>query len=81
MLGGMNPSIGIVTLNAKFIHSSLSLRYLRNAARRAGFENVWIQEFIINQPVWKIAGCLCYFLSHIFQGSGPPRGVYRFFVL
>ena len=55
MLGGMNPSIGIVTLNAKFIHSSLSLRYLRNAARRAGFENVWIQEFIINQPVWKIA--------------------------
>jgi len=55
MLGGMNPSIGIVTLNAKFIHSSLSLRYLRNAARRAGFENVWIQEFIINQPVWKIS--------------------------
>jgi len=55
MLVGMNPSIGIVTLNAKFIHSSLSLRYLRNAARRAGFENVWIQEFIINQPVWKIA--------------------------
>lgn len=55
MLGGMNPSIGIVTLNAKFIHSSLSLRYLRNAARRAGFEDVWIQEFIINQPVWKIA--------------------------
>ncbi len=51
----MNPSIGIVTLNAKFIHSSLSLRYLRNAARRAGFENVWIREFIINQPVWKIA--------------------------
>ena len=40
MLGGMNPSIGIVTLNAKFIHSSLSLRYLRNAARRAGFKNV-----------------------------------------
>ena len=55
MLGGMNPSIGIVTLNAKFIHSSLSLRYLRNAARRAGFANVWIKEFIINQPVWKIA--------------------------
>lgn len=51
----MNPSIGIVTLNAKFIHSSLSLRYLRNAARRAGFENVWIREFIINQPTWKIA--------------------------
>lgn len=55
MITSMTPSIGIVTLNAKFIHSSLSLRYLRNAARRAGFENVWIQEFIINQPVWKIA--------------------------
>ncbi len=55
MLVAMNPSIGIATLNAKFIHSSLSLRYLRNAARRAGFQNVWIQEFIIYQPVWKIA--------------------------
>ena len=55
MLGGMNPSIGIVTLNAKFIHSSLSLRYLRNAARQAGFDHVWIKEFIIHQPTWKIA--------------------------
>ncbi|PIQ96872.1 MAG: Mg-protoporphyrin IX monomethyl ester oxidative cyclase [Nitrospinae bacterium CG11_big_fil_rev_8_21_14_0_20_56_8] len=51
----MDRSIGIVTLNAKFIHSSISLRYLRNAARNAGFNNVWIQEFIINQPTWKIA--------------------------
>ncbi len=51
----MTPSIGIVTLNARFIHSSLSLRYLRNAARRAGYRNVWIQEFTINQPLWKIA--------------------------
>lgn len=51
----MDLSIGLITLNAKFIHSSLSLRYLRNAARDAGFQNVWILEFIINQPVWKIA--------------------------
>lgn len=51
----MQRSIGLVTLNAKFIHSSLSLRYLRNAARKAGHENVWIKEFVINQPVWKIA--------------------------
>ncbi len=51
----MNLSIGIITLNAKFIHSSLSLRYLRNSARAAGYNNVWIQEFVINQPVWKIA--------------------------
>ncbi len=51
----MNRSIGLITLNAKFIQSSLSLRYLRNAARRAGFQNVWMQEFVINQPIWKIA--------------------------
>ena len=51
----MLRSIGLVTLNAKYIHSSLSLRYLRNAARDAGHKNVWIKEFVINQPVWKIA--------------------------
>lgn len=48
-------SIGIITLNARFIHSSLSLRYLRNAARSAGHNNVWIREYVINQPLWKIA--------------------------
>jgi anaerobic magnesium-protoporphyrin IX monomethyl ester cyclase len=51
----MKRSIGLITLNAKFIQTALSLRYLRNAARTAGFQNVWIQEFVINQPVWKIA--------------------------
>ncbi len=51
----MSLSIGLITLNAKFIHSSLSVRYLRNAAKNAGYENVWIVEFVINQPVWKIA--------------------------
>ena len=51
----MKRSIGLITLNAKFIHSSLSIRYLRNTAKRAGYENTWIQEFVINQPVWKIA--------------------------
>ena len=51
----MLRSIGLITLNAKFIHSSLSLRYLRNAAREAGHKNVWIKEFVINQPVWKVA--------------------------
>ena len=52
----MDLSIGIITLNARYIHSSLSLRYLRNAAHRAaGFGNTWIQEFIIHQPTWKIA--------------------------
>ncbi len=51
----MQRSIGLITLNAKFIHSSLSLRYLRNASRNAGYQNVWIREFIITQPIWKIA--------------------------
>jgi radical SAM superfamily enzyme YgiQ (UPF0313 family) len=51
----MTRSIGIITLNAKFIQTALSLRYLRNAARNAGFQNVWIHEFVINQPVWKVA--------------------------
>ncbi|GJL77895.1 MAG: B12-binding domain-containing radical SAM protein [Nitrospinaceae bacterium] len=51
----MKRSIGLITLNAKFIQTALSLRYLRNAARTAGFQNVWIEEFVINQPVWKIA--------------------------
>ena len=51
----MHRSIGLITLNAKFIQTALSLRYLRNSARAAGFQNVWMREFVINQPVWKIA--------------------------
>ena len=51
----MHPSIGLITLNAKFIHSSLSLRSLRNAARNAGYASTWIREFTINQPIWKVA--------------------------
>ena len=51
----MQHSIGLITLNAKFIHASLGLRYLRNVARDEGHKNVWIKEFVINQPVWKIA--------------------------
>lgn len=51
----MPLSIGLVTLNAKFIHSSLSIRYLRNVAKNEGYDNVWIQEFVVNQPIWKVA--------------------------
>ena len=51
----MSLSIGLITLNAKFVHSSLSIRYLRNAAKNGGYDNVWVQEFIISQPIWKIA--------------------------
>ena len=35
----MSPSIGLITLNAKFIHSSLSIRYLRNVTQQEGFDN------------------------------------------
>ena len=34
----MSLSIGLVTLNAKFIHSSLSIRYLRNVAQNEGYD-------------------------------------------
>jgi len=51
----MKRSIGLITLNAKFIQTALSLRYLRNSARAVGFQNVWMREFVINQPIWKIA--------------------------
>ncbi len=54
----MELSIGIVTLNARYVHTSLSLRYLRNAARNAGCGNVWIEEFVINRPTWKIAAAI-----------------------
>jgi radical SAM superfamily enzyme YgiQ (UPF0313 family) len=50
-----SASIGLVTLNAKYVHLALSLRYLRNAARAAGFRNVWLREFTIQMPAWKMA--------------------------
>ena len=50
-----NLNIGLVTLNARFVHVALSLRYLRNAALNAGFIDVWLKEYTIDQPVWKIA--------------------------
>jgi hypothetical protein len=48
-------TIGLVTLNAKFVHVALSLRYLRNAARAAGFGNVWLREYTLQTPAWKMA--------------------------
>ena len=36
----MPLSIGLVTLNAKFIHSSLSIRYLRNVTKNEGFDKM-----------------------------------------
>jgi anaerobic magnesium-protoporphyrin IX monomethyl ester cyclase len=50
-----DASIGLVTLNAKYVHVALSLRYLRNAARDAGFSGVWLREFTIQMPAWKMA--------------------------
>ncbi|HKI96893.1 MAG TPA: DUF4080 domain-containing protein [bacterium] len=48
-------SIGLVTLNSKYVHTALSLRYLRNAARAAGFAHTWIAEYTIQTPLWKAA--------------------------
>jgi radical SAM superfamily enzyme YgiQ (UPF0313 family) len=52
---GKSAPIGLVTLNAKYVHLALSLRYLRNAARAAGFDRVWLREFTIQMPAWKMA--------------------------
>ncbi|MDH4225739.1 MAG: DUF4080 domain-containing protein [Deltaproteobacteria bacterium] len=48
-------SIGLVTLNARYVHMSPAIRYLRNQSRAAGFANTWIQEFTIQTPPWKMA--------------------------
>jgi anaerobic magnesium-protoporphyrin IX monomethyl ester cyclase len=49
------PSIGLVTLNAKYIHLALSLRYLRNAAQAAGFRKVWLREYTLRSPLDEMA--------------------------
>lgn len=54
----MFPSIGLVTLNAKYVHLALSLRYLRNAARSAGFGNVWLREYTVRTPLEQMAADL-----------------------
>ena len=51
----MSPSIGLVTLNAKYVHLALSLRYLRNAAQAAGFDNVWLREYTVRTPAAEVA--------------------------
>ena len=51
----MSPSIGLVTLNAKYVHLALSVRYLRNAARAAGFGNVWLREYTVRTPLGQMA--------------------------
>jgi anaerobic magnesium-protoporphyrin IX monomethyl ester cyclase len=51
-------SIGLVTINSKHVHVALSLRYLRNAARRAGFADVWLREYTLKTPTWKMASDL-----------------------
>jgi radical SAM superfamily enzyme YgiQ (UPF0313 family) len=48
-------SVGLVTLNARFVHIALALRCLRNAAREAGFANTWLAEYTIQTPAWKVA--------------------------
>jgi radical SAM superfamily enzyme YgiQ (UPF0313 family) len=48
-------SIGLVTLNSKYVHIALALRCLRNAARDAGFAGTWLAEYTIQTPLWKVA--------------------------
>jgi len=49
----------LVALNAKFIHSSLALRYLQKSCTRAGMKDVWTAEYTINNQPWDI-------LRHIY---------------
>ncbi|MCX5781026.1 MAG: DUF4080 domain-containing protein [Firmicutes bacterium] len=44
------------TLNAKYIHSSLALRYLRTFCQDQGGFEINIKEFTINQPLAEIMG-------------------------
>ncbi|MDH5751278.1 MAG: B12-binding domain-containing radical SAM protein [Deltaproteobacteria bacterium] len=50
-----DDSIGLATLNSSYSHLALSLRYLRESARRAGFGRVWLAEYTTRTPLWKIA--------------------------
>ncbi len=52
----------LTTLNAKFSHSSLALRYIRGVLREIPAIEVDLKEFTINQPADEI-------LSGIYQGS------------
>lgn len=63
----MSLSIGLVTINAKYVHLALSLRYLRNAARKAGFGDVWLREYTLKTPGWKMASELAGLTPH--QGA------------
>jgi anaerobic magnesium-protoporphyrin IX monomethyl ester cyclase len=48
-------SIGLITLNARYVHMALSVRCLRSAARGAGFSGVWLREYTVQTPAWKMA--------------------------
>jgi radical SAM superfamily enzyme YgiQ (UPF0313 family) len=49
-------NIGLATINAKYVHLALAPRYLRNAARAAGFADTWLREFTLKTPVEDMAG-------------------------
>ncbi len=56
----------LVTLNAKYIHSSLALRYLK-AYNQADFQDIEIAEYSINEPISFIA-------SDIYQKQADVIG-------
>jgi len=51
-------SVGHVTLNCRYTHTSPSIRILRNISHNFGIENAWCQEFSLSEPLWKIAGSI-----------------------
>jgi len=65
----MPPRIILATLNAKYIHASLGLRYLlANMARHGGADlraMAVLREFTIRRPVQEVADAL-------LQELGPP---------
>ncbi len=47
-------SVGIVAINAQFVHTSPAIRILRNIANDLGIADAWILECNISDPPWKI---------------------------
>ena len=69
---GMSPAIILCTLNAKYIHASLGLRYLlANMARHGGLDlraSTVLREFTIARPVQEIVDALLAELGEPLDG-------------
>lgn len=47
-------TVGIVAVNAQFVHTAPAIRILRNIAHDLGLADAWILECNISDPIWKI---------------------------